>query len=150
MQISIKVPVRWTLDSGMFDNPAAIERRAARVALDGRAAARTILRYLYLSDGPANLPRNTLLAGVKHLKLAEQKVVRWLYTRTNGKLRHAYGHGVLAAVRRARGRCEDCGLPDVRVLNLDHVHGRKTKNTSFRCLCANCHAIKSLKHDWYA
>lgn len=131
----------------LFDNNAAIQSRVDAVDSSVRSAVSLALRYLYLTDGPLNLPRTQLKQALPSLTVAEQKAIRWLATRTNGSLRKRYGSRVLEAARRSRLRCEACGLADVRALNLDHVDGHSA-GTAFQCLCANCHHIKSFHGDW--
>lgn len=138
---------RYVIPKRRFESLAYIDRRVSRAAKVDRSSLRLVLRYLYLSQGPKNLPRARKKAARPYLDLAETKVVNWLATRTNGSERKRYGSGVLVATRRSRFRCEDCGVADVRVLNLDHVDGR-TGPSKFRCLCANCHHIKSFHRDW--
>ena len=135
------------IDDSRFNDAARIETRVATVTVPDRGALRTVLRYLYLDDGPVNLPAKRLRSAKAHLEAAELLVIRWLFTRTNGSLRSSYGAPSLQAARRARYRCQECGFPDVRVLNLDHVDGR-VAGTPFTCLCANCHTIKSRAKDW--
>lgn len=135
------------IDDSRFNNKQYIETRIAAVLASDRGSLRSALKYLYMEDGPDNLPRDRLLIAERHLEPAERLVTRWLYTRTNGKLRSSYGATALRAARTSRYRCEVCGFADVRVLNLDHVNGR-VAGTPFACLCANCHTIKSRKSDW--
>ena len=135
------------IDATRFNNNGHVESRLAAVRTEEQGALRTALSYLYLDDGPINLPRLRLLAAESHLDATERIVIRWLYTRTNGSLRSEYGADALRAARASRYRCETCGFADVRVLNLDHVNGR-TAGTPFACLCANCHTIKSREKDW--
>lgn len=135
------------IDASRFNNNGHIESRLAAVRTEEQGALRTALGYLYLDDGPINLPRPRLLSAESHLDATERIVIRWLYTRTNGSLRSEYGADALRAARGSRYRCETCGFADVRVLNLDHVNGR-TVGTPFACLCANCHTIKSREKDW--
>lgn len=130
-----------------FDNPAYITVRVESVPAEVRGALRTVLRYLYERGGPVNLPRARLKLAEPFLDSAEVIVARWLYSRTNGSLRASYGGNALQQARNQRYRCEHCGHADVRVLNLDHVRGRKNRD-SFACLCSNCHALKSREHDW--
>jgi hypothetical protein len=136
-----------TIALGRFNDDVDLEARVAAVPLADRGSLRTALGYLYKDDGPVNLPRDRLLAAEPYLDAAERLVIRWLYTRTNGNLRAAYGAAALRAARCSRYRCEVCGFEDVRVLNLDHVNGR-VADTPFSCLCANCHTIKSREKDW--
>jgi len=136
-----------SIDTAAFNNDTLIAERVAAAADRDRGALRTTLNYLYMDDGPVNLPRKRLLAAEPHLSLAERIIVRWLYTRTNGNLRRTYGADALRAARTGRYRCQVCGFSDVRVLNIDHVDGR-IAGTAFACLCANCHTIKSRKCDW--
>lgn len=135
------------IDAECFNNSSLIEARVDVVVPSAQGALRTALCFLYQDDGPLNLPRQRLIVAEEFLDDAERVVIRWLYTRTNGSLRKAYGSAALLAARMSRYRCEVCGFTDVRVLNIDHVDGRVV-GTAFACLCANCHAIKSRKHDW--
>ena len=129
-----------------FDNTEYIDKRVSS-ASEAAGPLRTTLKYLYLSDGPVNLPPDRLKVAKPFLEPAEQILARWLYTRTNGSERKNYGALGLRAARRQRYRCEHCGHADVRVLNLDHVEGRRRQG-DFACLCANCHMLKSRAHDW--
>lgn len=135
------------INAEAFNNDSHIEARVAAVDAGVQGALRASLCFLYQDDGPINLSRLRLIAAEEYLDEAERVVIRWLYTRTNGRLRRTYGSAALLAARVSRYRCEVCGFPDVRVLNIDHVDGRVV-DTTFACLCANCHAIKSRKHDW--
>lgn len=66
-------------------------------------------------------------------------------------------------VERLGSRCASCGTDDIRVLQVDHVHGggeedrrsrtavtiwrailRGDEDGNFQLLCANCHLIKTL------
>lgn len=136
-----------TIDSSRFNDTDYIEFRVEKILDENKGGFRTALKYLYLDEGPINLPRKRLLIAERDLEEAEIIVARWLYTRTNGSLRKQYGADSLKAARLARYKCESCGFSDVRALNLDHVDGR-TKLTPFACLCANCHTIKSRANDW--
>lgn len=136
-----------TIELVRFNDDEFIESRVAVAPSSVRGSLRTALAYLYKDDGPINLPRDRLLAAEPYLEAAELIVVRWLYTRTNGRLRRSYGTHALHAARGSRYRCEVCSFSDVRVLNLDHVIGH-VADTPFACLCANCHTIKSRKVDW--
>lgn len=141
------MPDSFEVDKSRFNNETHIESRVAAVPVKDRGSLRTALAYLYYDDGPINLPRDRLVAATPHLEVVERLVIRWLYTRTNGKLRRSYGAGALHAARGSRYRCQVCNFADVRVLNLDHVNGR-VSGTPFACLCANCHTIKSREIDW--
>jgi hypothetical protein len=136
-----------SIEADRFNNDHHLETRLAVVPPSHRGALRTALGYLYNDNGPINLPRDRLLLAEVYLEEAERLIIRWLYTRTNGNLRSAYGAVALRAARASRYRCEVCGFADVRVLNLDHVNGR-VADTPFKCLCANCHTIKSRENDW--
>lgn len=144
----MKLQAKQTIDVSRFGDSNLIESRVETAPDAEQGSLRTALSYLYMSDGPTNLPRDRLKLAERHLDPAERIVVRWLYTRTNGRLRKHYGRKSLLAARAAQYRCESCGFADVRVLNLDHVHGRDSDSDEFACLCANCHAIKSRVHDW--
>jgi len=136
-----------SIDRRRFNNNRHIANRILLVPVAARGALRSALLYLYMDNGPRNLPRDRLLLAAPYLDAAERLVARWLYTRTNGSLRKAYGAAALVAARSSRYRCGDCNFADVRVLNLDHIGGR-VHGTGFACLCANCHTIKSRKSDW--
>ena len=136
-----------SIDATRFNDSRHIDTRIAKAPDASRGALKTCLSYLYKDDGPVNLPRDRLLAASPYLEPAELLVARWLYTRTNGSLRKAYGAESLKAARLSRYRCSVCSFSDVRVLNLDHVQGQ-VHGTPFACLCANCHTIKSRAVDW--
>jgi hypothetical protein len=135
------------IDEARFNNRDLIDVRVAAADQAHRGALRTALRYLYLDDGPVNLPSKRLLASQGYLDPAEKLVIRFLFYRTNGRLRADYGADSLRAARASRYRCQECGFPDVRTLTLDHVEGR-IMGTPFACLCWNCHSIKSRRYDW--
>lgn len=137
----------FEIDPFRFNNREEIDLRILSANESDRGSLRTALGYLYLDDGPVNLPRDRMLAAEPYLDSPEKMLIRWLYTRTNGKLRKTYGSMALRAARTQRYRCQECKVADVRVLNLDHVSG-KVPGTEFACLCANCHTIKSRKSDW--
>ena len=104
------------------------------------------MSYLYLADGPTNLRNPQYRDAEPYLKPYEIILSRYLKSRTNGTARRAYGKPALHHVRGVGYQCECCGYRDVRVLNLDHVHGRGQE--VFFLLCANCHNIKSRMFDW--
>lgn len=135
------------IDLIYFNNDSLIKVRVAAAPAAEQGALCTALRYVYKDDGPINLPRSRLLIAEPYLNPAERIVIRWLYTRTNGRLRKSYGAGALRAARSSRYRCQVCDFNDVRVLNIDHVDGH-VAGTPFACLCANCHTIKSRENDW--
>jgi hypothetical protein len=144
----MKIDAELTIDPSRFGDTTLIESRVSQLPNTEQGSFRTALSYLYLPDGPVNLPRGRLLVSESYLDAAERLVIRWLYTRTNGSERKNYGRNALLAARAAQYRCESCGFADVRVLNLDHVHGRDSEMDEFACLCANCHTIKSRANEW--
>ena len=109
----------FSIEPDRFDDSEYIESRVAQASDEDQGKLRTALRYLYLTDGPVNLPRDRLLASEPYFDEAEAVLARWLYTRTNGSERRNYGQEALKAARNARYRCETCGFADVRCLNLD-------------------------------
>jgi hypothetical protein len=137
----------FIIPTSRFDKPSYLENRAVQAPKAARSALGKTLRYLYITDGPINLSRDYLRTAERYLDPGERTVVRWLQHRTNNRLRATYGPPALRCARRNRYRCQVCGYADVRALNLDHVEGR-VANATFACLCANCHSIKSRKHDW--
>jgi|SRR5579884_831128 len=136
----------YVIPRDRFDDPNDIERRVKVVPPASQGALRSALRYLYLTDGPINLPPNRRKIAEPYLEPAEILLARWLAYRTNGGGRRDYGANALRQARFSHYRCERCGFPDVRTLELDHVRGIAGK--TFACLCANCHNIKSRKEDW--
>jgi hypothetical protein len=137
----------FEIPSTRFDDHAYILKRVAAAEFPVSGSLKTTLSYLYLSDGPINLPRERLKASEIYLEPRELVLVRWLQTRTNGSLRSKYGARALLAARNSRYRCITCGFADIRALHLDHIDGH-TADTEFACLCANCHNIKSREYDW--
>lgn len=130
-----------------FDSRSYLETRVLAAPAAVQGPLRTTLSYLYFTDGPLNMPRDRMKLAEPHLEPRERLLVRWLFTRTNGRHRATYGARALKAARRAHYRCQQCGFPDVRALHIDHVSGHVAE-TAFACLCANCHNIKSRQHDW--
>ncbi len=144
---NIPIDHEFVISLTRFDNTAYIESRVSMEPKKLQGSLRTTLSYLYLTNGPFNLPKNRFDLAFDCLESAERVVSSWLYTRTNANLRSTYGRQALLAARGSRYRCQQCGFSDVRTLNLDHIEGRVI-NTSFACLCANCHTIKSRQRDW--
>jgi len=131
-----------------FNNLDLIEKRVKCVPTDVQGSLRSTLKYLYIEDGPVNLQKDRLKMSVSYLDENEIILAKWLITRTNGSLRKTYGKNALLAARTAHYKCKQCGYPDLRVLHLDHVEGKRNNKSTFACLCANCHNIKSRKYDW--
>jgi len=137
----------FTIPSDRFNDSIYISNRVAVVGSAVAGSLRSALSYIYMHDGPINLPRERLKAAEPFLEPRELVLARWLQTRTNGSLRSKYGDKALLAAREAKYKCTSCGFSDVRALHLDHIDGHTT-GTEFACLCANCHNIKSREHDW--
>lgn len=144
---TIQVSDKFIIDERRFEDADQIEQRVGEAEEKDKGSLRTALKYLYMIDGPVNLPRVRLKTAESYLTVAERLVARYLYTRSNGRLRKTYGAKSLIAARSAKYRCAVCGTPDVRVMNLDHVD-KDDPDTEFALLCANCHAIKSREQDW--
>ena len=130
------------IDPTRFNNTEFIRSRVALASAEDQGSLRSALKYLYLDDGPVNMPLERRKAAEPYLEAAERLLVGWLAIRTNGALAGEYGKDALRAARAARYRCQECGFPDVRVLNLDHVDGR-VQGTAFACL-------RQLSHDQVA
>lgn len=137
----------FEIPTNRFDDNYFIMKRVGEADILVAGSLKTTLSYLYLSDGPINLPRERLKFSECYLEPREIVLARWLQTRTNGSLRSKYGAKALLAARNSRYKCAACGFADIRALHLDHVEGH-TVDTAFACLCANCHNIKSREHDW--
>lgn len=148
MEHRIKVPDEFVIPSERFDNQSFIQKRVDAAPSAVQGYLRTALRFLYETQGLKNLPADRKKVAWDYLEEGERIVANWLSTRASGSERANYGQGALQAARSARYRCEDCGFPDVRCLQLDHVQGKKNPLSTFRVLCANCHQIKSRKEDW--
>ncbi len=140
----IKVDNKFIIPKERF-NLENINKRIEKYPASVQSKLSTVFRYLYLEEGPTNLPKETYKTVIDLLEPRERIIASWLRTRTNGRQRKKYGKNSLKSVRKAKYRCETCGFPDVRTLNLDHTN--KTEKP-FSCLCANCHSIKSRKEDW--
>ena len=138
--------IQWSIPKHRFNNGQYIDCRVEKVTEQQKIPLQRALRYLYARSAGKNITRAKIKPAWQALEPAERIVIHWLQTRTNGKLRWAYGHPVAAEAKSAKFRCRACGQGDVRTLQLDHVKGRKIK--VFRCLCANCHQIKSRRHNW--
>ena len=129
-----------------LNNTELIKARVKRAPTKSQSALRHVLSYLYLDDGPINLTNVQYREAKPYLACYEILLSCYLKSRTNGSERREYGKPALRQMRKVGYRCECCGLQDVRVLTLDHVHG-KSKSV-FLVLCSNCHYIKSRKYDW--
>lgn len=129
-----------------LNNAQLIDERVERVPSGSQAALRLVLSYLYLVDGPTNLRNPQYRSAEPYLEPYEIILSRYLKSRTNGTARRTYGKPALHHARSVGYQCECCGYRDVRVLNLDHAHGRA--EPIFFLLCANCHSIKSRLFDW--
>lgn len=126
---------------------AEIDARVSVVqSSDERSALRTVLNYLYRSDGPTNLRNPQYNLAKCFLNDGEVILTKYLKSRTNGAGRKDYGKEALTQARSVGYKCQSCGTCDVRVLHLDHVFGKLKKE--FLVLCANCHNIKSRLFDW--
>lgn len=129
-----------------LNNINLISRRVRKVPTTSQSALRSVLSYLYLTEGPTNLRNDTYRIAEPYLTSFEILLSRYLKSRTNGSGRRAYGKPALHHMRNAGYKCECCGRRDVRALNLDHAHGRTGQ--VFLVLCASCHSIKSRRFDW--
>lgn len=85
MQAMISVDPRYVVAETLFDRADLIEIRVLDAPVEVRKALGKSLRYLFRSDGPTNLSRDDL-ASIPYLTSLEQKVLRWLFIRTNGGL----------------------------------------------------------------
>lgn len=147
MKAKIHVDDMYVIPENHFNNLNYIEKRISSAVESDKGCLRTALKYLYLLDGPINLPKDRLNIAEKYFEPAEGIIARWLVTRTNGKLRSKYGKDALNCAQKSYYHCNICGYPDVRTLQLDHVDG-KILGTAFNCLCTNYHSIKSREKDW--
>lgn len=130
----------WFIPKDNFGNRERIEKRVKKVKIEDQASLKKSLDYLF-----SNIERNLRLKdrkkAEKYLSDPEFVVIRWLFTRTRGRLKKNYGMNSKKAAKKAQFRCKDCDESDVRTLQLDHVDGKGSQR--FKCLCANCHQIKS-------
>lgn len=122
MEITLTIDENFIIPLTRFNDLNYIEKRVQLATEIDRGALRTNLKYLYIYlMAPVNLPRSRFKVSKNYLEEREIVLTRWLITRTNGKLRLEYGKEALICARKARYRCEKCGLPDIRTLHLDHV-----------------------------
>jgi hypothetical protein len=148
MEFKLDIEDSFVVPLDRFDNLDYIRTRVDNITFeDDKGSLESILRYIYLSDGPKNVVLKRYKISIQYLDPCEQILIKWLKSRTNGRLRKKYGEKSLTAARNAKYKCEECGFSDVRVLQLDHKERNNTE-TEFSCLCANCHQIKSRKEDW--
>jgi hypothetical protein len=90
-KINISIDFEFIIPVERIDNNQQIEERVASAPHESQGSLRSALRYLYLKNGPVNLPRSRLLSARQFLDNAEKLVINWLYTRTNGSERKRYG-----------------------------------------------------------
>lgn len=131
----------FSIEKLRFNNGRYVVKRvlAVRAPATVREALHATLGYLYFDEGPAYLPQEWLLTALQHLDAAERVVVRWFYTRSDGRICPRYGSEGVRIARMSRYRCDTCGYADVRVLGLERVKGRP-KEIPFACLCPDCFA----------
>ena len=142
---AVDIDPQWIIPESNF-SPAYISSRLSAAPVLVKAFLQSCFNYLYGTT--KNLDRERRVASEPYLSSAEIRVIRWLHTRSNGSERKNYGPDCVIAAKAAKYRCNRCKFPDVRVLQLDHVHGRGPGVTKeFECLCANCHVIKSAGQD---
>jgi hypothetical protein len=142
MRFRQKSALKFIIPQTRFNNLGYLEHRISRVPPKHQGPLRSLLKYLYLDDGPLNIDPKRYKLIVEHLEDRELILARWLKTRTNGNLRSSYGRKLLLAAKKSRYRCKECGMDDVRTLQAHHIDGR-VENTDFGCLCSNCHQIKT-------
>ena len=130
----------FQIDGTLLGDRDSMEARVAAVTESDREALRLALGYLYLDDGPVSIARDQKLQAEQYLTPVELFAFQWLYKRTDGKLRRLYGPATLAAVKRARYRCEKCDFADVRALHLEKAE-EEAGRQRFACLCANCNTV---------
>jgi len=134
----------FQVDETSIGDGNSTEARVAAVEESDRDALRRTLGYLYLKDGPLSIARDSKTQAEQYLTPVELFVLRWLYKRTDGKLRRFYGPATLEAVRRSRYRCEKCGFADVRALNTEKADcDKEAGQIRFACLCANCNTVEA-------
>lgn len=148
----------FVIDVEQIKNQELLQKRIDGVEKKFKNELCKILRYLYSDNAKGTLSKGVHFKHVSshHLSKAEKKILSWFYTRTNGRLKKSYGPNSIICVKHANFRCCWCQNPDVRVLQIDHVTGRKDESGSpkriffpwdFQCLCANCHTIKTVESN---
>lgn len=135
---------RWWIPAKRANSSSYVKRRLSTVPQEIAMVLGRCLRYLYLDK--RSIDRKTIRHAEASLEPPERLLIRYLQTRSSGSEKKRYGHAAVAEAKAAKFRCRDCGCSDVRVLTLDHVHGKGSK--VFRLLCANCHQLKSRMQDW--
>lgn len=140
-----------------MDNDHYINTRVKNAKLKGEvseAAYRNILSFLYLTNHPQKITRKTIRNYEVFLTHPAERIMAYrLATRCTESERYNYGINSILATRKARYKCQECEIKDVRCLEIDHKKGRKlpeagTKHVyyeleDFQLLCANHHKIKT-------
>jgi Zn finger protein HypA/HybF involved in hydrogenase expression len=139
MKFEQEVDECWIIPIDRFNNPAYIEERIKNVT--NKTLFKNILEYLYYDDCTLGF-NNKKLNYICNLEQAEQILVNQLRKYTDGGKKDNGGYKALIQARKVRYRCEKCGYPDVRVMEVDHVTGKKDPNTEYAYLCSNCHRVK--------
>ena len=147
----------------LMNDESAIMARVAMLPVDEQVFMRAALRYIYLLSASHNSPlavripvhtpeqRKTRKNALRellhqHLSAAERQAFNNL-TKYAHSSRARYGPHAVREARAAGYCCRDCGMSDIRTLEMDHVNG-SGDTTNFRLLCSNCHNIKSRQKEW--
>ena len=142
-----QMSAEFCIPPGKLGNEGDIRERIQQAPEESRSALKTTLSYLYLEAGPINLSTRQFSVAEPFLLPSETILAKYLKSKTTGPKRPAYGGTALSHARSVGYKCQCCDYADVRVLNLDHAHGRAAQ--SFLLLCANCHNLKSRRYDWH-
>ncbi|MCC2547427.1 HNH endonuclease [Hymenobacter sp. BT175] len=143
-----------------WDDSELIEERVAVMPINaahGMTAkqvgdiVRKALFFMYLPKGNKNSPldgnreirESELKILAIYLDTAEMYMFRKLKNRTNNGGRYLYGEAALRQMQKARFCCENCSMPNVFTLDIDHIHGRKHDRETYQILCSNCHRHKT-------
>lgn len=144
-----------------LDDEEWIEKRVKKAKITNRqteGAFRRLLQFLYIVDYDKPISRPTVKGHVEAGRLTDVEVImanRLSYRSSNSKAKYRYGMNAVLAVKKGNYKCAECGMRDVRCLEIDHVSGReenkeKNKHTNlyrvedFQILCANHHRIKTV------
>lgn len=71
-----------------------LEKRVGEAKTEDQGSLRTTLSYLYLPNGPINLPKDRFDKAAPYLEQRELIIARWCRTRTNGSHRKPLRHEI--------------------------------------------------------
>jgi len=151
MKLIINIDSEWIIPEERFNNQNYLsEKRDNNVPFKG--VIESVIKYLYFDTqhngiSTFNNIKKKIIIENNLLEPREIIILKYLSSRTNGRLKSQYGALAIKEAKDAKYRCKVCGNPDIRTLCLDHIWVDE-KLEGFKMLCQNCHSIKSRLEDW--